>query len=114
MNCSLYRHRGSDSDTGSEASSSDGESEKSFRVYEGADSPPASLGGSLGNGSMLECKTYTNDNDEEVEVWSYFEKSPPYTRLPLVDKVCCRCNRTAISSGDCTIDLSGFSVLLGK
>lgn len=36
---------------------------------------------------MLECKTYMNDNDEEVEVWSYFEKSPPYTRLPLVDKI---------------------------
>ncbi|KAG0570738.1 hypothetical protein M758_6G177300 [Ceratodon purpureus] len=82
-----FRHRGSDSDTASDASSSDGESEKSFRGYKGAESPPPNLGGSLGNGSMLECKTYMNDNDEEVEVWSYFEKSPPYTRLPLVDKI---------------------------
>lgn len=93
MSCELffYRHRGSDSDTGSEASSSDGESEKSFRVYKGAESPPPNLGGTLRNSSMLECKTFPNDNDEEVDVWSYFETSPPYTRLPLVDKVCCRC-----------------------
>lgn len=98
---SVYRHRGSDSDTASDASSSDGESEKSFRGYKGAESPPPNLGGSLGNSSMLECKTYMNDNDEEVEVWSYFEKSPPYTRLPLVDKVCCRC------TGNC--ELGGFN-----
>jgi hypothetical protein len=91
VNYSLCRHRGSDSDTGSEASCSDGESEKSFRGYKGIESPPPNLGGSLGNNPMLECKTYMNDNDEEVEVWSYFEKSPPYTRLPLVDKVRCGC-----------------------
>lgn len=79
----LCRYRGSESDTGSEASS-DGESEKSFRDCKGAESPPPNLGGSSGNSSMLECKI-----EEKRVVWSYFEKSPPHCRVPLVDKVCC-------------------------
>jgi hypothetical protein len=72
-----FRYRGgSESDTGSEASS-DGESD-----CKGAESPPPHLGGSSGNSSMLECKI-----EEKRVVWSYFEKSPPYCRVPLVDKI---------------------------
>jgi len=80
----LCRFRqGSESDTGSDASS-DGESEKSFRERKDAESPLPNLGGSSGNSSMLECKI-----EDKREVWSYFEKNPPYCRVPLVDKVCC-------------------------
>ncbi|XP_024400844.1 uncharacterized protein [Physcomitrium patens] len=66
-----YRRPGSESDTCSEASS-DGESETL---------PP-----NLGKGSRLEL-SYTFVNGDKVDVWSYFEKSPPYSRVPLVDKI---------------------------
>lgn len=83
----LCRNRGSESDTNSEASS-DGESERSFRSYKGAESPSAKLGSPLGSSSRLECRPFTNDDDEEGEVWYYFETISPYSRVPLVDKVC--------------------------
>lgn len=98
----LCRHPGGESDEGSEASS-DNESElregeaceseakcRSFQVrgYKGAGSPPPNLVSSLGSSSRLDWSTFITDDDEEGEVWSYFEHSPPYSRVPLVDKVC--------------------------
>jgi len=82
----LRRNRGSESDTNSEASS-DGESERSFRSCKSAESPSTKLGGPLGSSSRLECRPFTNDDDEEGEVWYYFESISPYSRVPLVDKV---------------------------
>ncbi|XP_024394749.1 uncharacterized protein [Physcomitrium patens] len=76
-----YRHPGSESDTCSEASS-DGEGEKSSHSYDVAES--SSL--NLGNSSRLVASTYISDNDE-VMVWSFFEKSQPYSRVPLVNKI---------------------------
>ena len=98
----LCRHPGGESDEGSEASS-DNESElregeaceseakcRSFQVrgYKGAESPPPNLVSSLGSSSRLDWSTFITDDDEEGEVWSYFEHSQPYSRVPLVDKVC--------------------------
>lgn len=94
----LCRHPGAESDESSEASS-DGESERSMgqgrgfqgRGYKNSVSPSPSLGSPLGSSSSLECSTFETDDDEAGEVWSYFEHSPPYSRVPLVDKVwtCC-------------------------
>jgi len=96
-----HRHPGGESDEGSEASS-DNESElregeaceseakcRSFQVrgYKGAGSPPPNLVSSLGSSSRLDWSTFITDDDEEGEVWSYFEHSPPYSRVPLVDKI---------------------------
>ncbi|CAK9217776.1 unnamed protein product [Sphagnum jensenii] len=88
-----YRAPGVESDEGSDASS-DGENESSMgpgrsqwqgRVLKDADS--SSSYSALGSGPRLECSTFVNGDDEDVEVWSYFETSPPYSRVPLVDKI---------------------------
>uniref|UniRef100_A0A7I4BD56 Uncharacterized protein n=1 Tax=Physcomitrium patens TaxID=3218 RepID=A0A7I4BD56_PHYPA len=79
-----FRNRGSDSDTGSEASS-DGENDSFSLGYKGAESPPSSLRGPSGNSIRLNYSR--SESDEDVEVWSYFETISPYSRVPLVDKI---------------------------
>jgi hypothetical protein len=106
----LCRATGVESDEGSDASS-DGENESLMgpgrsqwqgRVLKDADS--SSSYSALGSGPRLERSTFVNGDDEDVEVWSYFETSPPYSRVPLVDKVghanIYSFSRDQLSSGD--------------
>ncbi len=88
----LCRAPGAESDEGSEASS-DGENERSMgsgrslrgRGFKASDS--STLCRSIGSDPRLECSAFVNGDDEDGEAWSYFETSPPYSRVPLVDKV---------------------------
>jgi hypothetical protein len=88
----LCRAPGAESDEGSEASS-DGENERSMgsgrslrgRGFKASDS--SSLCRSIGSDPRLEFSAFVNGDDEDGEAWSYFETSPPYSRVPLVDKV---------------------------
>jgi len=88
----LCRAPGAESDEGSEASS-DGENERSMgserslrgQGFKASDS--SSLCRSIGSDPRLECFPFVNGDDEDGEAWSYFETSPPYSRVPLVDKV---------------------------
>ncbi|CAK9880988.1 unnamed protein product [Sphagnum jensenii] len=83
---------GAESDEGSEASS-DGENEspmglgRSLRRQSFKDSDSSSSCSHMGSGPRLECSPFVNGDGEEGEVWSYFETSPPYSRVPLVDKI---------------------------
>ncbi|KAH8974091.1 hypothetical protein BDL97_01G083400 [Sphagnum fallax] len=87
-----YRAPGAESDEGSEASS-DGENERSMgserslrgQGFKASDS--SSLCRSIGSDPRLECFPFVNGDDEDGEAWSYFETSPPYSRVPLVDKI---------------------------
>ncbi|CAK9277152.1 unnamed protein product [Sphagnum jensenii] len=87
-----YRAPGAESDEGSEASS-DGENEspmglgRSLRRQSFKDSDSSSSCSHMGSGPRLECSPFVNGDGEEGEVWSYFETSPPYSRVPLVDKI---------------------------
>jgi hypothetical protein len=88
----LCRAPGAESDEGSEASS-DGENERSVgsgrslrgRGFKASDS--SSLCRSIGSDPRLECSVFVSGDDEDGEAWSYFETSPPSSRVPLVDKV---------------------------
>ncbi len=92
MWCCYWRAPGAESDEGSEASS-DGENEspmglgRSLRRQSFKDSDSSSSCSHMGSGPRLECSPFVNGDGEEGEVWSYFETSPPYSRVPLVDKV---------------------------
>lgn len=70
-----FRNGGAESDVSSEASS-DSEVDGSRPIRR----PSV-------NSSRLECASFRDDNNEEVEVWSYFETISPYSRVPLIDKI---------------------------
>jgi hypothetical protein len=60
---------------------------RSLRRQSFKDSDSSSSCSHMGSGLRLECSPFVNADGEEGEVWSYFETSPPYSRVPLVDKV---------------------------